>query len=195
MNDGKLDRLLESVRREVPPSGDLWASIAAQLEPRAAAPKPRRMWLALAAGIAVIALTAVVAWQFAARPVLQVAAVPGVRGEAPAAVGPSREAAAPGPLVAAAFDAPQDARYRETRAALEQTFRASLDLLAPETRTRIEQNLAIIRRANDEIRAALAADPNSDLLQQLLESTQRQEIELYTTVSRNTEPALPRTVT
>jgi hypothetical protein len=186
MSDEKLDRLLDGVRREVPPSADLWTSIAAQLEPRTAAPRPRRTWLyALAAGIAAVALTAVVAWQLASRPAAPVAAVAPV---APvAATDPDGESRA---LLAAAFEVPQDERYRATRAALEQTFRERLDLLAPETRQRIEQNLEIIRKANDEIRQALAADPNSPLLRQLLESTRQQEIDLYTNVSRNTEPAV-----
>jgi hypothetical protein len=205
MNDEKLDRLLEGVRREVPPSADLWTSIAAQLEPRTAAPRPRRTWsYALAAGLAVVALTAVVTWQFASRPATQVAttgagpaATPvtgaaGVNGanDATAPGGTSRAAGESRALLAAAFDAPQDERYRATRAALEKTFRERLDLLAPETRQRVEQNLEIIRKANDEIRQALAADPNSALLQQLLESTWQQEIDLYTTVNRNTEPAV-----
>jgi hypothetical protein len=213
MNAEKLDRLLQGVRREVPPSADLWASIATQLEPRAAA--PRRAWTyALAAGIAVAALTAAVAWQYTGRPAMPVATTapgaavqpatprhasgmpeasgpavaPDAAGGTPRAVGESRA------LLAAAFEAPRDERYRATRAALERTFRERLDLLAPETRQRIEQNLEIIRKANDEIRDALAADPNSPLLRQLLESTWQQEIDLYTTVSRNTEPAV-RTAT
>lgn len=202
MNDEKLDRLLEGVRREVPPSADLWTSIAAQLEPRTAAARPRRTWTyALAAGLAVVALTAVVTWQFASRPATQVATTEGGPASAPMAGAPgANDAAAPAgtsraagesrALLAAAFDAPQDERYRATRAALEQTFRERLELLAPETRQRVEQNLEIIRKANDEIRQALAADPNSALLQQLLESTWQQEIDLYTTVNRNTEPAV-----
>ena len=189
MNDEELDRLLQGVRREVPPSADLWASIATRLEPRAAAPRPRRGWAyALAAGVAVVALTALVTWQFASRPATPVAATgPGADAGTPRAAGESRA------LLAAAFEAPQDERYVATRAALERTFRERLDLLAPETRQRVEQNLEIIRRANDEIRQALAADPNSPLLRQLLESTWQQEIELYTTVSRNTEPAVRTT--
>jgi hypothetical protein len=192
MNDEKLDRLLAGVRREVPPSADLWASIAAQLEPRAAAPRPRRTWLhALAAGVAVVALTAVVTWQIASRPAPQVATT---TTEAGRLQGTERAGDDSQALLAAAFEAPEDERYRATRVALERTFRERLDLLAPETRQRIEQNLEIIRQANAEIRQALAADPGSPLLQQLLESTWQQEIELYTTVSRNTEPAV-RTAT
>lgn len=204
MKSDELDRLLQGVRREVPPSADLWASIATQLEPRAA--RPRRPWThALAAGVAVAAVTAVVAWQLTSRPATPVAATvpgapvlpaPGAASGTPGATEPDRDGGTPRAadesraLLAAAFEAPQDERYRATRAALEKTFRERLDLLAPETRQRIEQNLEIIRKANDEIRQALAADPNSPLLRQLLESTWQQEIDLYTTVSRNTEPAL-----
>lgn len=193
----RLDDLLAGVRREVPPSKDLWASIEAQLEPRAstrASLRTRGAWgYALAAGVGAVALTAAVTWELATRPSVPVAA-----NGSPAMVvpGATPEAGAPNrALLAAAFEAPQDARYRDTRAALEKTFRERLDLLAPDTRTRIEQNLAIIRQANDDIRAALAADPNSPLLQQLLESTWQQEIDLYTTVNRTTEPALPRSET
>jgi hypothetical protein len=197
VRERELDRRLAGVKRDVPPSADLWPSIAAQLEPRRAA-RPRPAWgYALAAGVAIVALTAVVTWQFASRgpapaPVAATGPAPAAAARDPAKPGdPARES----PLLAAAFEAPQDARYRATRAAMEQTFRERLALLAPETRSRIEQNLQIIRRANDDIRDALASDPNSPLLQQLLESTWQQEIDLYTTVSRNTEPALPRTET
>jgi hypothetical protein len=182
MNDDELDRVLARVPREVPPPADLWPAIAAGLEPR------RRRWspgLALAAGVAVAAVGGLVGWQVAHR-----------RGPGtPPVVATVAPGTAAAPLLAAAFEAPQDERYRVTRAALETTFRERLGLLAPATRARIEQDLAVIRRANDDIRGALATDPNSPLLQQLLESTWQQEIDLYTTVNRTTEPALPRTRT
>jgi hypothetical protein len=196
----ELDRRLAGVKRDVPPPPDLWPSIAAQLEPRRRASRVPAAWrYALAAGLAAVAVSAVVAWQLGQRTVAPggatiVASTPATPTTQPATA-PATARPAATPLLAAAFEAPQDARYRATRAALEQTFRERLTLLAPETRTRIEQNLEIIRRANDDIRAALATDPNSPLLQQLLESTWQQEIDLYTTVSRNTEPALPRTAT
>jgi hypothetical protein len=191
--DRELDGLLASVKREVPPSKDLWASIESQLEPRQSA-RPRASWhYALAAGVCAVALTAIVTWEIATRPEIPVAANGSSAMVVPVASG--THGSADRPLLAAAFDAPSDARYRATRAALEKTFRERLDLLAPATRQRIEQNLAVIRSANDDIRAALAADPNSPLLQQLLESTWQQEIDLYTTVNSNTEPALPRSET
>ena len=58
---------------------------------------------------------------------------------------------------------------------------------APATRARVQADLAIIRKANADIRAALAQDPASPLLQQLLRSTWQQEIDLYATVTRSTD--------
>jgi len=78
------------------------------------------------------------------------------------------------------------------RADLERTYRERLELLAPETRRRIEQDLSTIRTANEDIRRALAADPESAVLNRLLESTWQQEFDLYSTVVRNTEPATER---
>ena len=67
-----------------------------------------------------------------------------------------------------------------------------LALLEPVTRDRIEHDLSIIRAANADIRRALAADPQSAVLNRLLESTWQQEFDLYTTVVRTTEPAMQR---
>lgn len=168
-------------------------------EPRVA-PRPRRSafgaglrWpYALAAGVGVVALAALLAVGIGQRGPdgSPVQAANDGRDATPAAAGER-----PRTLLAAAFEAPQDERYRRTRAAMEESFREGLAVLAPETRTRIEQNLELIRRANADIRAALAADPNSTLLHQLLESTWQQEIDLYTTVSRNVDPALARNET
>jgi hypothetical protein len=67
-----------------------------------------------------------------------------------------------------------------------------LALRAPPTRTRVRADLATIRAANADLRAALAKDPASPLLLQLLASTWRQEIELYASVARSTSPLIQR---
>ena len=67
-----------------------------------------------------------------------------------------------------------------------------LKLLAPATRARVQADLEIIRRANEDLRSALAHDPASPLLLQLLHSTWQQEIDLYTSVAQSTEPLLMR---
>jgi hypothetical protein len=98
-------------------------------------------------------------------------------------------------LVAAGGRVAARADYLATRTALERTYRERLALLAPATRARIEEDLALIRSAHEDIRQALARNPGSRVLLQLLESTTEQEFGLYSTVGRNTEPFTSRTRT
>ncbi len=91
------------------------------------------------------------------------------------------------------FGPPQNAAYVAASADLERTFNERLQLLAPATRIRVQADLDTIRRANDDLRKALAHDPASPLLLQLLHSTWQQEIDLYTSVAQSTEPLLRRT--
>jgi hypothetical protein len=174
-----LDARLAALPRDLPPARELWPGIAAAIAPGAA--RPRRWAYALAAGVAVAALGALI----------------GVRTlREPAPLGAdARPGAARSDPVAARLKTAQDAEYVATRAALEQTYRERLALLAPDTRARIEEDLALIRAAHEDIRGALARDPGSRVLLQLLQSTTEQEISLYSTVGRNTEPLAPRTRT
>jgi hypothetical protein len=174
-----LDAHLAALPRELPPARDLWAGIDARLTRTERG--PRRWPLALAAGIVLAALGAVVGARLAppAGPAPTVAAVP------PAASG----------LVPARLKGTEDAEYLATRAALEKTYRERIALLAPGTRARIEQDLALIRSAHEDIQQALARDPGSRVLLQLLQSTTEQEFSLYSTVGRNTEPFASRTST
>ncbi len=172
-----LDAQLGALPRDLPPARDLWPGIDAALARGEAA---RRRWpIALAAGLIVAALGVVL----------------GVRlgrdvAPAPVALGPADNV-----LVAARQKGAEDADYLATRASLEKTYRERLALLAPDTRVRIEEDLALIQRAHEDIRAALARDPGSRVLLQLLQSTTEQEFSLYSTVGRNTEPFAPRTRT
>jgi hypothetical protein len=84
------------------------------------------------------------------------------------------------------------ANYLAARAALERTFNERLDLLAPATRARVRADLDTIRKANADISAALAQDPASPLLWQLLRNTWQQEINLYTSVDQTTQSMLTR---
>jgi hypothetical protein len=174
-----LDARLAALPRDLPPARDLWSGIDAELARRA--PGPRRWPFALAAGVAVAALGALLGVRMA-------------REAAPAGVG-----VAAGPsdstLVAARLEGSEDAEYLATRVALERTYRERLALLAPDTRARIEEDLALIQSAHEDIRRALARDPGSRVLLQLLQSTTEQEFSLYSTVGRNTEPLASRTRT
>ncbi len=51
-----------------------------------------------------------------------------------------------------------------------------LDELSPEVRAEVEENLAVIRSAVDEISAALANEPNNALLQEMLADAYRKEL-------------------
>lgn len=159
-----LDERLASLPREVPLQRDLWPAIDAAIGAEdAARRRPRRLPLALAAGLAIALTAGIIGWQ----------------------AGRSH-------VVPEAFAVPADPEYVKTRATLERTYRDRLALLEPTTRNRIEHDLSIIRAANADIRRALAADPQSAVLNRLLESTWQQEFYLYATVVRTTEPAMPR---
>jgi hypothetical protein len=87
----------------------------------------------------------------------------------------------------ASFEEPRDPKYVLARDAVEKTFRERLALLEPATRAKIESSLAVIQRAHEDIRRALAADPQSPVLQQLWESTWHDEFDLYDSVVQATQ--------
>jgi len=200
MNQAKFDTLeaaLASVPKEVQPARDLWPAIAravhssaegpagsltdlsAARAKRAAGTVPVPWPMALAASLGVVALAVALCWS-----VLQQRR----SAEQVAKAATAAEAHA----VQVAFAPPQDADYLAAHAALERTFRSRLKLLAPITRARVEADLEVIRRANEDLRSALARDPASPLLLQLLQSTSQQEIDLYTSVAQSTEPLMMR---
>lgn len=66
--------------------------------------------------------------------------------------------------------------FQDARRDLEARLVDELELLSPETRLNVEQNLATIREAINEINAALAAEPDNPLLQELLLASYREEL-------------------
>lgn len=69
-------------------------------------------------------------------------------------------------------------QYSDELRELELVLRKSRGALAPETVRIMEENLGIIDRAIREARAAIAADPNSELLVDLLRSAYERKLEL-----------------
>ncbi len=69
---------------------------------------------------------------------------------------------------------------------------ARLATLDPRTRATVESNLALIRRAHEDMRRALADQPANPVLEHLFESTWHDEFDLYDSVVRGTELTITR---
>jgi hypothetical protein len=159
-----LDYLLGIMPRNVAPPRALWPGIAHEIT-RA----PRRSErFAIAASVAAACLAGALVW---------------VVLHAPSK--PQRGATAQS--TSESFNEPRDPAYVAARANLERSFRERLATLDPRTRATIESNLALIRRAHEDIRRALADEPASPILEHLLESTWHDEFDLYDSVVRGTE--------
>ena len=174
MNDPwqkSLDEQLEDLPLDVPPPRNLWSGIAVRLERRPRRARP--MLFAAAAAVAGACVASTLTWA--------------VLHGRPAS--PAMELAARAPT----FDEPRNASYVAARDSLEGSFRERLALLDPATRAKIEASLAVIRRAHQDIRKALANDPASPVLEQLWQSTWHDELDLYDHVVRATQPTMTRT--
>jgi hypothetical protein len=90
------------------------------------------------------------------------------------------------------FEEPRDPKYVLARDSMEKTFRERLALLEPATRAKIEASLAVIQKAHEDIRKALAADPQSPVLERLWVSTWHDEFDLYDRVVEATQPSMTR---
>jgi len=173
MKDGAratLDEQLAKLSPDIVPGRNLWPGIVREIVRR---PRPSPT-LAFAAAVAVISIAGALAFV--------------VLHGGPVSIG-SRPATA---HAGASFEEPGEAGYLATRAALEQTFHERLALLDPATRAQIESSLATIHAAREDIRKALVADPESPVLEQLLESAWHDEFDLYDDVVRTTQPTLAR---
>ncbi len=163
-----LDRVLDDLPRSALPKRDLWPGIAAQI---GGTPRRSRSWM-LAGASAAACLAILCTWAFLQRssvpPLIQTAGGQG------------------------AFDEPRDPKFVLARNSLEKTYTERLALLKPETRAKIEASLAVIRKAHEDIRQALIADPQSAVLEQMLQSTWHDEFDLYENIVQATQPTLSR---
>jgi len=160
-----LDDLLEMMPRNVAPPRALWPGIAHEI---ARAPQ-RNKRFALAASVAVACLAGSLVWVVLHAP------------------SPPRRDSTGAQSTSESFDEPRDPAYVAARANLERSFRERLVTLDPRTRATIESNLALIRRAHEDIRRALADQPANPVLEHLFESTWHDEFDLYDSVVRGTE--------
>lgn len=173
MNDRQqdsLDRLIANLPRDIAPPGNLWPRVAARLSSRQRHAPP--MALAAAIALAAAGLASLFTWAVLQRP-----SVPRVIQTVAATT---------------SFDEPRDPKYLLARDSVEKTFRDRLALLEPATRAKIEASLAVIQKAHEDIRKALAADPQSPVLEQLWQSTWHDEFDLYDRVVQATQPTMTR---
>jgi hypothetical protein len=164
-----LDELLAKLPHDVALPRNLWPGVARGIERR---PRIMRSF-AFAASAAMVCLVGALMW--------------GVLRERPA----ERSDSATNSQTLG-FDEPRDPAYLAARAELEKSFRERIAILDPQTRTKIEASLALIRRAHEEIRQALADQPANPVLERLLESTWHDEFDLYDHVVRGTQPTVTR---
>jgi hypothetical protein len=173
MNDRQqdsLDRLIADLPKDIVPPGNLWPRVAARLVSKQRRAPP--MALAAAIAMAAAGLASLFTWA-----VLQGPSVPRVIQTVAAT---------------SSFEEPRDPKYLLARDSAAETFRDRLTLLDPATRAKIESSLSVIQRAHEDIRKALAADPQSPVLEQLWESTWHDEFDLYDRVVQATQPAMTR---
>ena len=156
--------------KEIAPAKDLWPGIAARLGESQRSARSFGWPMALAAGLLVAAVSALLTWGLVREPAppVQVARTqPADPAIVPVNYG-TNSALSPAEIAA--------------RDALLVQFRQRLEELSPQTRTAVVNNLAIIQKAATEIDAALAQDPASGLLNQLLLGAYKQELQLYSKV-------------
>jgi hypothetical protein len=170
LGEARLDAMLAGLPRELPPERDLWPQIAAQLEPRHA---PRR-WLPLAAAAVLLVaasslITAHVVRQNAAPVAIEAPPAPGAATVRPASFGPGYAL---------------DPEYVAARQQLAAMLAARMDRLPNSARQKVEDNLAQLHRAADEINAALALQPGDPLLEELLLNTYQDELAVLASVNQ-----------
>lgn len=168
--------------KDITPAHDLWPGVRARLD---VAPQRARTFgwpMALAAGVVAAAVSALLTWGLMREPAPATGQIAGTGVTQPefvpvnygsnSALGPEQLAARDELLV---------------------QFRRKLDRLSPQTREAVIANLAVIQRAADEIDAALALDPASGLLNELLVGAYQQELQLYSKVVTTNGDTMRRT--
>ena len=85
------------------------------------------------------------------------------------------------------------AGFQDARGNLASKLDQELARLSPESRSDVEKNMQVIRDAIDEINGALAAEPENVLLQELLLSAYREELDMMQKIGGLTNDVMMRT--
>jgi hypothetical protein len=185
-NDNGERKVVSSLRempRSIAPPRDLWAgieaSIAADRQVKAPAPRQftRLRWLAAAAVIAALAVGMWIGRSL--LPTMRPIANPGNEQVAKTEPASPKLIDEPTALQAAYVS---DPKYRAQRAALVKSLEAKVAALPPDSRAKVMSSLEAIRKAKQDLEAALGKDPSNALLQELLVNTYQDEMRVLTTV-------------
>lgn len=82
--------------------------------------------------------------------------------------------------------------YQDARRTLAAKLEQQLSRLTPEERENVQKNIDVIRKAIQDINMALADEPDNALLQKLLISTYREELDLMMRIDGITSAAMRR---
>jgi hypothetical protein len=184
----RLDLALASLPRDVPPGRDLWSGIEAQLEPAVSGAEPaarRNPWAwQLAAAVALVVASSLItaslvrrndAPQLVQAPVVPAHASADVQA-VPAAFGPSHH-----------LSPEYETAHRQLTAMLQER----IGRMPSSARSKLEDNLAQLRRAADAINEALAEEPGDPLLEELLLSTYQEELAVLAAANQLTAAGGP----
>lgn len=181
--DVRLDRALAALPRELAPPRDLWPGVAAQLDGVDGA-RGRRRWLwQAAAAVLLMAGSSLLTAVLLQRDRSPVAAVTQAPATARATTGAPRPTGA-GSGVPAAYALDPDSL--EARRRLVESLAAQMQSLPPSARLKVERNLAEMRRAADEINAALHERPGDPLLEELLVGAYQAELAVLSSLNQVT---------
>jgi len=169
--NARIDTMLRSLPREIEPQRDLWPAIEARLDSQPGRRRPSWAWQA-AAAVILVAATSLVTSSLLRR------------ADSPAAQATAQAV----PVVRAAFGQPRGLGegYESARQELAADLEQRLSSMPEPARQKLLANLAEMRRAADEINAALARQPGDPLLEELLLNTYQDELGVIASVNQLT---------
>jgi len=170
-----LDEALARLPRTVEPARDLWPAIESGLERREERSRGRR-WLrptaAAAAAVLLVTASSLITASLVRRDAPQVARL----APEPPRVVVAQAAFGPGQALGPA--------YLAARRELARTLEERIARLPPEGRLQLERNLSELRRASQQINAALELSPGDPLLEELLLNVYQDELAVLASVNQ-----------
>jgi hypothetical protein len=169
---------LAGLPRAIEPPRDLWPGIAARLHEERRGRRRFDGWLWPAAAAVLLA---------AASSLITAALLDGQREDAAMVAAGAKGGVR---IVPAAFGPAHtlDREYVDARRELSSQLQARMERMPPSARQKLEANLAELRRAADEINAALVEQPGDPLLEELLLNTYQDELAVLASVNQLTNP-------